>query len=223
LPESETSEHKIPSGPEPLHLVLQPVPKILKLLRDEWSPDSFLVSFKLETNPGLLVAKARHALDVVGHDLVVGNLLETRHEEVFIVTQQYVLPLSKPLKQLQQHAPHALALLKRTHKELIESVAALHLKVIHDPLSIVTSSDDTLHLDVHDADLFHLPTPIEHATSDALDPADALEERLVAYLIAYHELFIAKTMPRQVANKLSIHVAPYNPLATAGLLSDPHR
>ncbi|KAI9823374.1 MAG: hypothetical protein M1826_007785 [Phylliscum demangeonii] len=53
--------------PAPLVVNLDPVPKFLKRLVDGWAPDGWapdgiIVSFKLETDPRLLVAKARQAL-----------------------------------------------------------------------------------------------------------------------------------------------------------------
>ena len=40
-------QHKIQSSAGPLHLDLQPVPKVLGLLKAEWTPASFVVSFKV--------------------------------------------------------------------------------------------------------------------------------------------------------------------------------
>jgi phosphopantothenate-cysteine ligase len=45
-----------------------------------------VVSYKLETDPDLLIAKAKMALERYHHDLVIGNLLETRKREVVFVT-----------------------------------------------------------------------------------------------------------------------------------------
>lgn len=45
-----------------------------------------VVSYKLETDPELLIAKAKMALERYHHDLVIGNLLETRKREVVFVT-----------------------------------------------------------------------------------------------------------------------------------------
>ena len=65
---------------------LEPVPKFLKQLVDGWAPQAMIVSFKLETDPRLLVRKARHALEKYAHHLVIGNLLTTRKWEVVFVT-----------------------------------------------------------------------------------------------------------------------------------------
>ena len=64
---------------------LDPVPKFLKALVDEWAPQGMIVSFKLETDPSLLVAKSQMALDRYRHHLVIGNLLSTRKWEVVFV------------------------------------------------------------------------------------------------------------------------------------------
>lgn len=54
---------------------LDPVPKFLKNLVEGWSPEGMIVSFKLETDPSILVHKARYSLDRYQHHLVIGNLL----------------------------------------------------------------------------------------------------------------------------------------------------
>ena len=64
---------------------LDPVPKFLKRLVDGWAPEGMIVSFKLETDPSLLVAKAQQALERYSHHLVIGNLLSTRKWEVVFV------------------------------------------------------------------------------------------------------------------------------------------
>ncbi|EOA81429.1 Phosphopantothenate--cysteine ligase cab2 [Exserohilum turcicum] len=65
---------------------LEPVPKFLKQLVDGWAPDAMIVSFKLETDPSLLVTKAKYALNKYSHHLVIGNLLLTRKWEVVFVS-----------------------------------------------------------------------------------------------------------------------------------------
>lgn len=65
---------------------LDPVPKFLKQLVDAWAPQSMIISFKLETDPGLLARKARFALEKYSHHLVIGNLLTTRKWEVLFVS-----------------------------------------------------------------------------------------------------------------------------------------
>lgn len=54
---------------------LDPVPKFLKNLVEGWSPQGMIVSFKLETDPTILVHKAKYSLDRYQHHLVIGNLL----------------------------------------------------------------------------------------------------------------------------------------------------
>jgi phosphopantothenate-cysteine ligase len=79
---------------------LEPVPKFLKTLVDGWAPEGMIVSFKLETDPAILVKKAEYALNKYSHHLVIGNLLSTRKWEVVFVSasggQQWIrVPRSK--------------------------------------------------------------------------------------------------------------------------------
>ncbi|KAK9776319.1 putative DNA/pantothenate metabolism flavoprotein C-terminal domain-containing protein [Seiridium cardinale] len=76
-----------PSVPRSKRLIvdLDPVPKFLKNLVDGWAPEGMIVSFKLETDPDILVHKAKYSLDRYQHHLVIGNLLPTRKWEVVFV------------------------------------------------------------------------------------------------------------------------------------------
>ena len=67
---------------------LDPVPKFLKNLVDGWAPKGMIVSFKLETDPEILVSKAKYSLDRYQHHLVIGNLLATRKWEVVFVARE---------------------------------------------------------------------------------------------------------------------------------------
>ena len=109
LPKDRLSEHKIQSSEingagddvelassgkakasrgKQLVINLDPVPKFLKNLVDGWAPEGMIVSFKLETDPSLLVSKAQKALGRYSHHLVIGNLLSTRKYEVVLVTPE---------------------------------------------------------------------------------------------------------------------------------------
>ncbi|SCV67729.1 BQ2448_5340 [Microbotryum intermedium] len=85
IPSQRMSTHKIQSGKGSLVIEMDQVPKVLKAMVDEWSNDGFIVSFKLETDPAILIPKARAALERYGHQLVIGNTLTNRkHEVVFV-------------------------------------------------------------------------------------------------------------------------------------------
>jgi hypothetical protein len=66
-------------------LTLQRVPKALGTLRAVWAPAAMVVSFKLETDEALLAGKAAGAVAAYGVHLVVGNMLHTRKERVYLV------------------------------------------------------------------------------------------------------------------------------------------
>jgi len=94
VPEQEDDEafdnfDSSPRVPRSKRLVidLDPVPKFLKNLVDGWTPEGMIVSFKLETDPEILVHKAQYSLDRYQHHLVIGNLLSTRKWEVVFVSK----------------------------------------------------------------------------------------------------------------------------------------
>lgn len=67
---------------------LDPVPKFLRRLVESWARQAMIVSFKLETDNAILIKKATQALDRYNHQLVIGNLLQTRNKEVVFVSQE---------------------------------------------------------------------------------------------------------------------------------------
>jgi len=98
IPRDRMEEHKIQSseadgGDQPrtgkqLVINLDPVPKFLNKLVSSWAPKgSMIVSFKLETDPSILVSKAEQSLNRYHHDLVIGNLLTTRKWEVVFISK----------------------------------------------------------------------------------------------------------------------------------------
>ena len=80
VPWPDLPEHKIQSRGGALNLQLQQVPKCLGLLRSEWAPAAFHVSFKLETDEQLLLKKSKAAITNYGMHCVVANELSTRTE-----------------------------------------------------------------------------------------------------------------------------------------------
>lgn len=87
LPSSRLPKHKIQAQPSGRLIVdLEAVPKFLRRLVDSWAPQAMIVSFKLETDNSILIHKATGALHRYHHQLVIGNLLQTRKQEVVFVT-----------------------------------------------------------------------------------------------------------------------------------------
>lgn len=101
VPYGKLPEHKIQSRSEfqdksegkvnesgQLILDLDPVPKFLRKLVQNWANKSMIVSFKLETDKELLITKAKQALKNYNHQLVIGNILSTRHKEVVVLSEE---------------------------------------------------------------------------------------------------------------------------------------
>lgn len=91
--EKDTSGGTTPSGSaihmdtktNCLNLKLSPVPKLIPLLRDDYAPNAFCVSFKLETDKNILIEKAKIAINKYDVHMVIGNELETRYDKVFVL------------------------------------------------------------------------------------------------------------------------------------------
>uniref|UniRef100_A0A5S6QD36 DNA/pantothenate metabolism flavoprotein C-terminal domain-containing protein n=1 Tax=Trichuris muris TaxID=70415 RepID=A0A5S6QD36_TRIMR len=93
IPYDDMPVHKLQTSEGPVHLTLKLVPKILGALVTEIVRDAFVVSFKLETDPSLLIPKCKDALKKYSHQLVIGNMLQDRKIEVFFVTHDGVEPI----------------------------------------------------------------------------------------------------------------------------------
>ncbi|NXK85016.1 PPCS ligase, partial [Amazona guildingii] len=102
IPTSELPEHKIQSSEGPLQITLKMVPKMLSPLVKEWAPEAFVISFKLETDPLILIDKSRKALERYHHQAVVANMLESRRTAVIIVTKESQTPLSLSEEEIAQ-------------------------------------------------------------------------------------------------------------------------
>ncbi|KAL2468045.1 Phosphopantothenate--cysteine ligase 1 [Forsythia ovata] len=87
VPWETMTVHKIQSRSGPLDMRLAQVPKMLSVLRKDWAPMAFCISFKLETDTKILLEKADMALTKYKMHMVVANELLTRKEEVIVVSK----------------------------------------------------------------------------------------------------------------------------------------
>lgn len=88
--ESKEANSASTSSDGKLIVNLDPVPKFLSRLVNSWATHAMIVSFKLETDQSILIHKAQYALNRYQHQLVIGNLLQTRNKEVVFVTPENV-------------------------------------------------------------------------------------------------------------------------------------
>ncbi|XP_070615084.1 phosphopantothenate--cysteine ligase isoform X2 [Erythrolamprus reginae] len=102
IPFVDLPEHKIQSSDGPLQISMSMVPKMLSPLVKEWAPQGFVISFKLETDPSILVEKSREALAKYNHQVVVANALESRRTSVILVTKHSETPLSISQEEIAQ-------------------------------------------------------------------------------------------------------------------------
>lgn len=86
VPWESMIEHKIQSAEGPLDMQLAAVPKMIKILKEQWAPSAFYITFKLETDLQILLLKAKGALEKYGVHAVVANELLTRSNKVTVVT-----------------------------------------------------------------------------------------------------------------------------------------
>ncbi|XP_051139774.1 phosphopantothenate--cysteine ligase 2-like [Andrographis paniculata] len=97
VPPGSMAVHKIQSRSGPLDLRLVEVPKMLSILRKEWAPLAFCISFKLETDTKILLEKAGMALEKYDMHMVVANELSSYKERVIIVTKNGNINVSRDM------------------------------------------------------------------------------------------------------------------------------
>ena len=61
---------------------------MLGLIKSEWCPDAFEISFKLETDEAILFLKATKSIANYGMDLVIANMLQTYKDTVTMIGKQ---------------------------------------------------------------------------------------------------------------------------------------
>lgn len=127
IPPNNLSNHKIHSN-EPLHLELQLVPKFLVPLVNNWTPNAYVVSFKLETDPAALVRKARKALDTYNHRMVIANELKTRAEKVLLVDRENVEEIN--LNSVNSNKCYSLTNTKEIEGLVVEKLIGLHTQFL---------------------------------------------------------------------------------------------
>ncbi|KAG6969745.1 hypothetical protein JG688_00005187 [Phytophthora aleatoria] len=141
IPQQDLAVHKIQSRAGPLELTLQQVPKMLGVLRHNWAPQSFVVSFKLETDWDILRKKAKQAISKYAMHLVIANELHSRFDEVLLITDKDERSITRPKEEADIEAG------------LMEAVARMHYHYIasqdvsvpdeighHVPRSIISGS-----------------------------------------------------------------------------------
>ncbi|TVU29562.1 hypothetical protein EJB05_21134, partial [Eragrostis curvula] len=125
VPWDSMAKHKIQSAGGPLDMRLNQVPKMLSVLRNQWAPMAFCISFKvslpkLETDSDILVQKADMALNKYKMNTVVANLLATYKEEVIIVTNSERNTIKRRNKD-EDLEEHIIKLLEKSHSKYIYS------------------------------------------------------------------------------------------------------
>lgn len=122
IPFADMNEHKIQSRDGGLLMSLKQVPKMLAALTAEWSPSAFIVTFKLETDENLLLAKCRAALDRYRHQVTIGNILHTRKDCVIVVHKEESEPVERIVRDpaLSDIEDALILRLERLHTAFIE-------------------------------------------------------------------------------------------------------
>lgn len=130
VPQDEMPTHKIQSGHGAPTISLQLVPKMLAPLASLWVPHAYVVSFKLETDEALLIAKSRESLNKYKHKLVIANILQTRKNRVVFVTPssnyEIVLTKDQALSGLEIEEPIVADVVRRHQDYIRESEQQTH-------------------------------------------------------------------------------------------------
>ncbi|KAL2503777.1 Phosphopantothenate--cysteine ligase 1 [Abeliophyllum distichum] len=125
VPWETMTVHKIQSRSGPLDMRLAQVPKMLSVLRKDWAPMAFCISFKLETDIKILLEKADMALTKYKMHMVVANELLTRKEEVIVVSKSGKITVHREKNQAGADVESPLiTLIVDRHSEYIKDVGS---------------------------------------------------------------------------------------------------
>ena len=94
IPNDKMVLHKIQSNNSNLVLEFDQVPKMIQPLVSNWAKEGLIISFKLETDPNLLLSKSLSSLKKYGHQLVIGNVLDSRKFRVDFITESSTLKIA---------------------------------------------------------------------------------------------------------------------------------
>ena len=96
VPNKDLSVNKIQSSDnDKLTITLSKTPNFLKLIKEKYN--IFLINFKLETDYTLLHSKMKECITKNNSDIVIGNLLQTRYQKVYITKNNNdMTEISKP-------------------------------------------------------------------------------------------------------------------------------
>ncbi|CDR96946.1 DNA / pantothenate metabolism flavoprotein, putative [Babesia bigemina] len=85
IPDAQMPQNKVPSN-APMNITLMPTPKIRNIVRGIIGKAPTMCCFKLETDPNVLIQRAKVLLDEpTMADAVVANILDQRYDRVEIV------------------------------------------------------------------------------------------------------------------------------------------
>ncbi|XP_055259427.1 phosphopantothenate--cysteine ligase [Moschus berezovskii] len=124
VPASEMPEHKIQSSGGPLQITMKMVPKMLSPLVKDWAPKAFIISFKLETDPSIIIDRARNALEVYRHQVVVANILDSRRSSVVIITKDSETKLLLSEEEVEKGI--------EIEEKIVDDLQSRHTAFIHD-------------------------------------------------------------------------------------------
>ncbi|TIA92562.1 hypothetical protein E3P99_00555 [Wallemia hederae] len=126
IPTQKIYEHKIQSQKGSLQIEMDQTPKILGSLVKDWTPDGYIVSFKLETDTELLIPKAIGALEKYEHHLVIANELKNRKYKVTLVERKLDGQFGQAVVDISQDKH------KEIEEEIIRQVISRHdIHVMH--------------------------------------------------------------------------------------------
>ena len=120
IPKDKIAENKIQSNDSELTIQLYPIKKEIYKIKTEWNPKAFLISFKLETDKNILFQKANKAIIKTKSDLVIANLLQTRYDVVYLVSQNEKIDTIEK-KEAEYIEKNIIKEIVRRHEELVKN------------------------------------------------------------------------------------------------------
>mgnify|MGYP002338574951 CR=1 FL=1 len=89
-----------------------------------FAPKAFIISFKLETDPSIIIDRARNALEVYRHQVVVANILDSRRSSVVIITKDSETKLLLSEEEVEKGI--------EIEEKIVDDLQSRHTAFIHD-------------------------------------------------------------------------------------------
>mmetsp|Transcript_26824 Transcript_26824/g.30702 ORF Transcript_26824/g.30702 Transcript_26824/m.30702 type:complete len:772 (-) Transcript_26824:292-2607(-) len=155
------------SSTNELTIKMKPVPKVIPLIREEWAPHAFCISFKLETDESILFQKAKMAMNKYDVHMVIGNVLETRYDKIWLLNKTNKVDYTSTANDFEDG--------------IVQKQAS----------NDSTNSDNSYSQDYYDVQITEVTKTNRSSISTSTSSKDQLESNMISHVVEKHFEYIS--------------------------------